>query len=69
MVKVRSQFVKLFEWFGDLAVFVGQLIRRAILPPYEFRELIHQFDSVGSMSLPLVAMAGAATGVVLSPGW
>jgi len=35
-------------------------------PPYEFRELIRQFDAIGSKSLPLVAMAGAATGVVLS---
>ena len=66
MPKVGGQIVKLFEWFGDLAVFAGQLVRRAISPPYEFRELIRQFDLIGSMSLPLVAIAGAATGVVLS---
>jgi len=64
--KLGGQIVKLFEWFGDLASFLGQLVWRAVTPPYEFRELIHQFDSIGAMSLPLVSMAGAATGVVLS---
>jgi len=34
--------------------------------PFEFRELFRQLDEIGSMSLPLVALAGAATGVVLS---
>lgn len=34
--------------------------------PFEFREFIRQLDSIGSKSLPLVALAGAATGVVLS---
>jgi ABC-type transporter Mla maintaining outer membrane lipid asymmetry permease subunit MlaE len=35
-------------------------------PPYEAREFAHQLDELGSKSLPLVALAGAATGVVLS---
>jgi phospholipid/cholesterol/gamma-HCH transport system permease protein len=61
-----SRIVTLFEWFGELALFAGRMVRRAALPPYEFRELIRQFDLVGSKSLPLAAMAGAATGVVLS---
>src|SRR5437764_15194212 len=54
------------EWFGELGFFCGRLIRAAIVPPYEFRELIRQCDEIGSKSLPLVALAGAATGVVLS---
>ena len=32
----------------------------------EIRELLRQCDAIGSKSLPLVALAGAATGVVLS---
>jgi len=35
-------------------------------PPYEFRELIRQLDLIGTLSSPLAALAGAATGVVLS---
>lgn len=55
-----------FEWFGELATFSWRLIRRVIAPPYEIRELIRQLDGIGAKSLPLVALAGAATGIVLS---
>jgi phospholipid/cholesterol/gamma-HCH transport system permease protein len=58
--------IKFFEWFGNLSFFCGRLIRAAFTPPYEFREFFHQFDELGSKSLPLVALAGAATGVVLT---
>lgn len=55
-----------FEWFGDLGVFFWRVVRAAVTPPFEFRELVRQLDEIGSKSLPLVALAGAATGVVLS---
>jgi len=58
--------VSVVEWFGELGSFTIRIFRAAILPPYEFRELIRQCDAVGSKSLPLVCLAGAATGVVLS---
>jgi phospholipid/cholesterol/gamma-HCH transport system permease protein len=54
------------EWFGDIGLFCGRLIRPFFVPPYEFREFIHQFDELGSKSLPLAALAGMATGAVLS---
>ena len=55
-----------FEWFGDLGIFFWQVARAAVTPPFEFRELFRQLDEIGSMSLPLVALAGAAIGAVLS---
>lgn len=55
-----------FEWFGEFGAFCGRLIRAAVQPPYEWREWLHQCDAIGALSLPLVALAGAATGVVLS---
>ena len=58
--------VRFFEWFGQLTLFCARVVRSAMTPPWEFREFIRQCDSVGSMSLPLVALAGAATGVVMS---
>jgi phospholipid/cholesterol/gamma-HCH transport system permease protein len=54
------------EWFGNLAIFFWQVVRAAVTPPFEFRELFRQLDEIGSMSLPLVAAAGAAIGAVLS---
>ena len=58
--------VRFFEWFGNLSMFCGRLVRAGFTPPYEVRESVHQFDELGSKSLPLVALAGAATGVVLT---
>jgi len=58
-----SQFL---QWFGDLAIFFWQVVRAGVTPPFEFRELFRQLDEIGSKSFPLVALAGAATGVVLS---
>jgi phospholipid/cholesterol/gamma-HCH transport system permease protein len=55
-----------FEWFGSLGIFSWGVLRAAVTPPYEWRELIRQLDEVGSKSFPLVAMAGAAIGVVIS---
>jgi len=55
-----------FEWFGEVGAFFARLARAMVRPPYEWKELLHQCDAVGSLSLPLVALAGAATGVVLS---
>lgn len=55
-----------FEWFGELGQFSGRVFRSALTPPYEMRELIRQMDEVGSRSALLVAVAGAAIGVVLS---
>jgi phospholipid/cholesterol/gamma-HCH transport system permease protein len=55
-----------FEWFGELSKFCWNLLRRAVTPPFEIRELIRQMDAIGAKSLPLVALAGSAIGVVLS---
>jgi len=63
---IKNQLVAFFEWFGDLGMFCGRLIWAALAPPYEIQEFVHQFDELGSKSLPLVALAGAATGVVLT---
>ena len=55
-----------FDWFGDLSIFTWKVLRAGVTPPFQWRELIRQMDEIGSKSLPLVALAGAATGVVLS---
>ncbi len=62
----KAMVVSFFEFFGELGMFCGRLVRAAFARPFEARELIRQMDMVGSGSLPLVALAGAATGVVMS---
>jgi phospholipid/cholesterol/gamma-HCH transport system permease protein len=65
-LKHTNPAVALFEWFGNLALFCARVLRSALTPPWEFREFVRQCDFVGAQSLPLVALAGAATGVVMS---
>ncbi|MGA8501133.1 MAG: ABC transporter permease [Candidatus Sulfotelmatobacter sp.] len=65
-VATKGAFNQFLEWFGDLGIFFWQVVRAAVTPPFEFRELFRQLDEIGSKSLPLVALAGAATGIVLS---
>jgi phospholipid/cholesterol/gamma-HCH transport system permease protein len=58
--------VSFFEWFGNLSSFATRVLRSVVGRPFEVRELIRQLDSIGPGSLPLVALAGAATGVVMA---
>jgi phospholipid/cholesterol/gamma-HCH transport system permease protein len=55
-----------FEWFGELSLFFWQVMRAAVTPPFEVRELVRQLDEIGSKAFPLVALAGAAIGAILS---
>jgi phospholipid/cholesterol/gamma-HCH transport system permease protein len=55
----------MFEWFGGLGIFFARLLRTAFVRPMEWSEIVRQCDLIGSLSLPLVALAGAASGVVL----
>jgi phospholipid/cholesterol/gamma-HCH transport system permease protein len=56
----------LLEWFGELGIFVWRVMRATVRRPFEGREVIRQLDDMGSKSLPLVALAGAAIGAVLT---
>ena len=62
----KGVLISFVEWFGEVGIFCARMARAAVVPPYEFGELVRQCDSIGSKSLPLVALAGAATGVVFS---
>lgn len=61
-----SYVISFFEWFGDLGIFFGRMAKSLFVRPFEFGEFARQLDAIGAKSLPLVALAGAATGVVLS---
>jgi phospholipid/cholesterol/gamma-HCH transport system permease protein len=63
---LATTFVSVFEWFGELGIFCGRVASTMFTRPFEGRELIRQMDAIGSQSFPLVALAGAATGVVVS---
>ena len=53
-------------WCGELSLFAARSIRDAFRPPYEVGETLRQLFELGLRSVPLIAVAGLAVGVVLS---
>jgi phospholipid/cholesterol/gamma-HCH transport system permease protein len=64
--KVGSQFAQAAAWWGELSIFAARSIRDAFRPPYEVGETLRQLHELGVRSVPLIAIAGVAVGVVLS---
>ena len=55
-----------FEWFGEIGLFSAGVARAGASRRFSLRELLHQCDEIGARSVWLVAVAGAAIGVVLT---
>jgi phospholipid/cholesterol/gamma-HCH transport system permease protein len=63
---IKEPAFKLLAWFGDFGKFCWRVAATLLYRPFEFGEFLRQLDTIGSKSLPLVVLAGGATGVVLS---
>jgi phospholipid/cholesterol/gamma-HCH transport system permease protein len=53
-------------WVGEVSIFGLRALFEAFRPPYEVREITRQTFEIGWRSMPLIATAGFAIGVVLS---
>ena len=62
----ESAVLSFLGWFGGIGIFCKRVLKATFTAPFEGREFLRQLDSVGSQSLPLVALAGSAIGVVLA---
>jgi phospholipid/cholesterol/gamma-HCH transport system permease protein len=51
---------------GEVALFAGRAVRETFRPPFEVHETLRQLFELGVRSVPLIAVAGSAVGVVLS---
>src|SRR5688572_26944745 len=58
--------IAFFTAVGEVSAFALKAVREAFIPPFELRETIRQVYELGVRSVPLVAVAGLAVGVVLS---
>ena len=54
------------ETTGELGLFTWLAIRRAFIPPFEWRMILSQIDEVGWKSLSLILASGFAIGLVLT---
>ena len=60
------QLDRFFTDLADVAAFIGRFFREALLPPYEFKEIIRQCFEVGYRSLLLISTTGFITGMVFT---
>jgi len=51
---------------GDMSLFGLRALREALRPPLEVKELVRQVYEIGLRSVPLIAVAGFAVGIVMS---
>jgi len=58
--------VSWLEGVADAARFAGRVLVEAMRPPFETREMLRHLYELGVRSVPLIAAAGFAVGVVLS---
>jgi phospholipid/cholesterol/gamma-HCH transport system permease protein len=66
LVRLGDLVLSMLAWVGDTALFGGRALYEAVLPPYELKETWRHVYEIGWRSLPLIALAGFAIGVVLS---
>jgi len=59
-------FIMLIEEFGKVMLLFLSTLSWMARPPYRFREILRQMESVGVNSLPVVAITGGFTGMVLA---
>jgi len=65
-VERKGLTLSFLEWWGELALFASRVARATFTRPFYLRELVRQMDEIGTRSLTLVLLAGAALGVVMS---
>ena len=66
LLKKQNGVVRILEWFGEFGLFFNRTLRAGITSRYQIKELLHQMDEIGSKSIALVMLTGAALGVVMS---
>lgn len=54
------------NFVGDVGLFGLDAVRRAMVPPFEVKQILRQIEAVGWKSLPLVVASGFALGLVLA---
>lgn len=63
---VGRYFLLFLATIGRVALFIGQFLYAAILPPYYGRQYCQQLINIGYYSLPVVGLTAAFTGMVLA---
>jgi phospholipid/cholesterol/gamma-HCH transport system permease protein len=62
----KEQLSSFFIGIYNTYRFILHFFKQALLPPFEFREIIRQCYSIGIRSIPLIALTSFVTGIVFT---
>lgn len=62
----RERLSKFFLRIYSLYRFILRFFKEAVLPPYEYKEILNQFFQVGIKSLSIITLTGFITGLVFT---
>jgi len=65
-MRFMSKGIHFFSSIGEMSVFGIKALVGAFAPPYEMASLMQQLEQIGARSVPLVAAAGLALGIVMT---
>src|SRR5579864_2002594 len=51
---------------GEIAILLGDTLRRLVMPPFEVKETLNQMAFIGVASVPLVVLTNFFSGAVLA---
>jgi phospholipid/cholesterol/gamma-HCH transport system permease protein len=63
---LSKKFDKFFTGLANAWRFVRRFFSEVFLPPYEFKEIVHQCYRIGVESLPLISLTGFIVGLVFT---
>jgi len=64
--RLKEDMWRYLNFVGDVGLFGLEAVRRAVVPPFEGKQILRQIEAVGWKSLPLVLASGFALGLVLA---
>ena len=63
---ISKKIDKFFLELNNIFQFIARFFKEVFLPPYEFKEIIHQGFELGVRSLPLISVTGFIIGIVFT---
>ncbi|MFI5386107.1 MAG: MlaE family ABC transporter permease [Fimbriimonadales bacterium] len=61
-----APFEAMLVFIGEIAILLGDTLRRLLVPPFELKETLNQMAFIGVASVPLVGMTSFFSGAVLA---
>ena len=66
VARLKKSFSKFFSSLYDIHLFILRFFKEALVPPFEFKEIMRQCYEVGVRSFTLISVTGFIVGVIFT---